>query len=162
MIRLISLSRKAGPHFQFIDKFYFTFFMIFDSYLFLATERGVPILKENSERVLSLGAKIAVMNPQELSRRFPFLNVEDIAMGSLGLQGEGWCVLKLLCQAVANSGLLSAFAGGNDTSTYFLSGLMLMDSLWPSSARQPLSASATYTTRWSRSTTRAVYTMERQ
>jgi len=36
------------------------------------------------------GADIALLSPRELSARFAWLNVADIALGSLGLAGEGW------------------------------------------------------------------------
>jgi FAD-dependent oxidoreductase domain-containing protein 1 len=36
------------------------------------------------------GADIALLEPRELARRFPWLNVADIELGALGLSGEGW------------------------------------------------------------------------
>jgi FAD-dependent oxidoreductase domain-containing protein 1 len=36
------------------------------------------------------GADIALLDKEALKRRFPWLNVEDVAQGSLGLSGEGW------------------------------------------------------------------------
>jgi glycine/D-amino acid oxidase-like deaminating enzyme len=36
------------------------------------------------------GAKIALLSPQALKARFPWLNVEDVELGALGLSGEGW------------------------------------------------------------------------
>ncbi len=36
------------------------------------------------------GAQIALLAPRELKERFPWLNVEDIELGALGLSGEGW------------------------------------------------------------------------
>jgi FAD-dependent oxidoreductase domain-containing protein 1 len=36
------------------------------------------------------GADIALLAPEQLRARFPWLNVEDIELGSLGLSGEGW------------------------------------------------------------------------
>ena len=36
------------------------------------------------------GADIALLSPAELAARFPWLNVADIELGSLGLSGEGW------------------------------------------------------------------------
>ncbi len=35
-------------------------------------------------------ADIALLSPRELAARFPWLNVADIELGSLGLSGEGW------------------------------------------------------------------------
>lgn len=36
------------------------------------------------------GADVALLSKAELESRFPWLNVSDIAQGSLGLSGEGW------------------------------------------------------------------------
>lgn len=36
------------------------------------------------------GADVALLPPRELAARFPWLNVDDIGQGSLGLSGEGW------------------------------------------------------------------------
>lgn len=36
------------------------------------------------------GADVALLSPGELAARFPWLNVDDIELGSLGLSGEGW------------------------------------------------------------------------
>jgi glycine/D-amino acid oxidase-like deaminating enzyme len=36
------------------------------------------------------GADVGLFGPDELKAKFPWLNVDDIALGSLGLSGEGW------------------------------------------------------------------------
>lgn len=36
------------------------------------------------------GADVALLSPAQLAARFPWLNVDDIELGSLGLSGEGW------------------------------------------------------------------------
>jgi FAD-dependent oxidoreductase domain-containing protein 1 len=59
-------------------------------YLFLATDAGCPGLAANHRLQRSLGADIALLTPAELAARFPWLSVEGIAAGSLGLSGEGW------------------------------------------------------------------------
>src|SRR5690606_11553077 len=59
-------------------------------YLFLATTAGLDVLRENHAIQIRLGADIALLSPQALSSRFPWLNTRDIAAGSLGLSGEGW------------------------------------------------------------------------
>ena len=59
-------------------------------YLYLATDAGAHVLRENNALQKQLGADIALMTPAELSARFPYLNVEDLALGSFGLSGEGW------------------------------------------------------------------------
>ncbi|ESR25343.1 NAD(P)/FAD-dependent oxidoreductase [Lutibaculum baratangense] len=59
-------------------------------YLFLATETGARQLRENHELQTARGADIALMTPDELQGRFPWLSVEGIAAGSWGRTGEGW------------------------------------------------------------------------
>jgi len=58
-------------------------------YLFLATEAGMDLLREKHEIQRSCGAEVALLSPGELVERFPFMNVDDLAGGSLGLRGEG-------------------------------------------------------------------------
>ena len=36
------------------------------------------------------GANVALLSAAQMKRRFPWLNVEDVRQGSLGLSGEGW------------------------------------------------------------------------
>ena len=59
-------------------------------YLFLATESGLKILQKNNAIQRELGADIALLSRDELAARFPWLNVSDLAAGSLGLRNEGW------------------------------------------------------------------------
>jgi glycine/D-amino acid oxidase-like deaminating enzyme len=33
---------------------------------------------------------VALLGPEALRQRYPWLNVDDVALGSLGLSGEGW------------------------------------------------------------------------
>lgn len=59
-------------------------------YLFLATATGKATLRENYALQTSLGADIALLAPDALKERFPWLNVDDIVAGAYGLSGEGW------------------------------------------------------------------------
>jgi sarcosine oxidase len=68
-------------------------------YLFLATEAGLPILKQNHAIQRSLGADIVLLQPHELAARFPWLSVDDLAAGTLGLANEGWVDPYALLQA---------------------------------------------------------------
>jgi len=36
------------------------------------------------------GADVVLMNPEEIKQRFPWISVEGVEQGSLGLSGEGW------------------------------------------------------------------------
>jgi len=59
-------------------------------YLYLATEAGAPVLRDNHVVQTAEGADIALLAPDALKRRFPFLHVDDLALGAWGRTGEGW------------------------------------------------------------------------
>ena len=59
-------------------------------YLFLATPAGLDVLKANHATQRPMGAQVVLLTPAELKSRFAWLNVEDLAGGSLGLANEGW------------------------------------------------------------------------
>ncbi|MBM3485451.1 MAG: FAD-binding oxidoreductase [Alphaproteobacteria bacterium] len=59
-------------------------------YLFLASPDGIATLRDNRATATALGAAIAWLDPAALALRFPWLSVEDIAAGTLGLANEGW------------------------------------------------------------------------
>jgi glycine/D-amino acid oxidase-like deaminating enzyme len=61
-----------------------------NGYLYLATDAGAPILRENHASQLREGADIVLLEPGEVARRFPHVNVEDIALAAWGRRGEGW------------------------------------------------------------------------
>lgn len=77
-------------------------------YLVLAPKQGLDALRRNHALQTSLGARIALLSPQQLQSRFPWLAVEDLGGGCLGLEGEGWLDGYLLLQALRNK----ARAGG--------------------------------------------------
>jgi glycine/D-amino acid oxidase-like deaminating enzyme len=59
-------------------------------YLYLATAAGAPTLRSLNGMQRACGADIALLEPAQLARRFPWLATDDLALGSLGLHGEGW------------------------------------------------------------------------
>ena len=59
-------------------------------YLFLASEAGLDILRDNHRIQRRHGADVVLLTPAELRGRFPWLSVDGVAAGSLGLSGEGW------------------------------------------------------------------------
>ncbi|HSI42450.1 MAG TPA: FAD-binding oxidoreductase [Xanthobacteraceae bacterium] len=69
-------------------------------YLMLASAAGLPVLQANHAVQQAEGADIALLDPAGLAARFPYLNVEDIAAGALGLSGEGWFDAHALLAAV--------------------------------------------------------------
>jgi sarcosine oxidase len=70
-----------------------------EGYLFLATTFGLPVLERNQAKQTALGADIALLSPESLRARFPWLEISDLAGGSLGLRGEGWLDPYSLLQA---------------------------------------------------------------
>ncbi len=59
-------------------------------YLFLAGEDGIATLREVHAIQCAAGADVALLSPGEIRDRFPSMNVDDLAGGTLGLSSEGW------------------------------------------------------------------------
>jgi FAD-dependent oxidoreductase domain-containing protein 1 len=59
-------------------------------YLYLATSAGAALLRDLHALQRAEGVDVALLSPTELSVRFPWLATDDLALGSLGLSGEGW------------------------------------------------------------------------
>jgi FAD-dependent oxidoreductase domain-containing protein 1 len=59
-------------------------------YLFLTGESGRAAMTENHRIQRELGVAVALLAADELGTRFPWLQTADLAIGSLGLTGEGW------------------------------------------------------------------------
>lgn len=59
-------------------------------YLYLADAAGRDALARQHAVQRRCGAAVALYAPAELARRFPWLDAGDLALGSLGLVGEGW------------------------------------------------------------------------
>src|ERR1700730_5470803 len=59
-------------------------------YLYLVTEDDRAALARQHATQRRCGAPVALLAPNQLARRFPRLDTAGIALGSLGLDGEGW------------------------------------------------------------------------
>ena len=59
-------------------------------YLYLASQGGAATLRENHAIQKAQGVQVALLEPAALQQRFPWLRVDDLALASLGLEGEGW------------------------------------------------------------------------
>jgi FAD-dependent oxidoreductase domain-containing protein 1 len=59
-------------------------------YLYLATSAGEATLRAVNAVQRDEGVDVALLSPAELSARFPWLAVDDLTLGSLGVSGEGW------------------------------------------------------------------------
>ncbi len=72
-------------------------------YLYLATDAGAHVLTKNQALQTRCGAQVALLTPREIAARFPWLTLDDITLGSLGLSGplsgEGWFDGYLALQA---------------------------------------------------------------
>ena len=72
-----------------------------NGYLFLAgSEAQAAILRDNSCIQRDLGAETELLEPAEISRRFPFFQCPDVTLGAFGPRHEGW---------FDNMGLLGGF-----------------------------------------------------
>ena len=76
------------------------FGLVEQGYLFLASPGGVAVLEENHRVQTANGAKVALLDPAGLRSRFPWLSTEGIALGALGISGEGWFDGYSLLQAL--------------------------------------------------------------
>jgi FAD-dependent oxidoreductase domain-containing protein 1 len=59
-------------------------------YLLLAAPDGAGIAHSNHAIQRREGAATQLLGPDALARRFPFLSVDGLALGSFGPSGEGW------------------------------------------------------------------------
>jgi glycine/D-amino acid oxidase-like deaminating enzyme len=77
--RLLEVDGDA-PHIGLVER----------GYLYLATPGGADGLRALNAVQRAHGADIALLAPDALAQRYPWLNTDGIALGSLGLRGEGW------------------------------------------------------------------------
>jgi FAD-dependent oxidoreductase domain-containing protein 1 len=68
-------------------------------YLYLARAGQDAALRQRQARQAALGAAVALLEPQALAQRFPWLHTADLGCGALGLSGEGWFDGPALWQA---------------------------------------------------------------
>ncbi|WP_025897698.1 NAD(P)/FAD-dependent oxidoreductase [Sneathiella glossodoripedis] len=59
-------------------------------YLFLAKDHQIPVLYNNHEIQKRENVPVALLDPEDLAKAYPWMNVSDLAGGSVGLEGEGW------------------------------------------------------------------------
>ncbi|MCB0991832.1 MAG: FAD-binding oxidoreductase [Acidimicrobiales bacterium] len=61
-----------------------------NGYLFLIDEERKDTLVANWNTQTSLGSDISLLTPERIAQRWPWINTDGIAAGSLGETGEGW------------------------------------------------------------------------
>ncbi|XP_025413960.1 FAD-dependent oxidoreductase domain-containing protein 1-like isoform X2 [Sipha flava] len=59
-------------------------------YLFLATKKGADTMLENHKVQKELGACVELLTPDMIKEKYPWLNVDDIELGSFGSLNSGW------------------------------------------------------------------------
>ena len=59
-------------------------------YLILGDAKSIDARRAGAEMQIDNGASVDVLRPDEILARFPWLNVEDVGIGTLGLANEGW------------------------------------------------------------------------
>ena len=59
-------------------------------YLILSSDNGRAILEENHAVQIANGADNVLLDPQGLSKQFPWLVTDGLALGCFGRSGEGW------------------------------------------------------------------------
>lgn len=64
--------------------------LVRSAYLIVAGPAGEAVLRRNRAVQTAEGAEVAWLDPPALRARFPWLNTEDLAAGTLGLSREGW------------------------------------------------------------------------
>ena len=64
--------------------------LVEQGYLYLATLAGENAMRNNHVIQRECDVDVALLDPAELGRRFPWLSTADLALGSLGESGEGW------------------------------------------------------------------------
>lgn len=70
-----------------------------NGYLFLAgDDQGQEVLERNHATQKSCGADVTLLDADALGRRFPWLNLEGLTLGSYGERGEGWFDSSALMQ----------------------------------------------------------------
>jgi FAD-dependent oxidoreductase domain-containing protein 1 len=85
----LGVRGDAAPEIDFVE----------GGYLFLASEAGRAALEHNHAVQRRHDVPAVLLTPTELRTRFPWMQVDDLAGGSLGLADEGWFDAYALLQA---------------------------------------------------------------
>ena len=74
--------------------------LVHSAYLLLADAGREEMLRSAHQRFIDLGSKVAWLDPDALSARFPYLYTGDLVGGTLGLEREGWFDAHMLLRAL--------------------------------------------------------------
>lgn len=83
-------------------------------YLYLAQPEQVAAMQTAHQIQKQAGADVALLEPEALRQRYPWLNVDDVVLGSLGLSGEGWFDGPALHQAFLKKAMAQGVQRLND------------------------------------------------
>ena len=128
----IEFLRHAGEHLE-VEGERPDIGLVEPGYLYLASPEGAPILTRNHALQRERGVDVALLSPEALRERFPWLSTEDVALGSLGLSGEGWFDAYTLMQAFRRKArahgacYVTAEARGFDTHRHRIAAVRLAD-----------------------------------
>ncbi|PIO69485.1 FAD dependent oxidoreductase [Teladorsagia circumcincta] len=82
--------RHAGEHLRILDNAPPDINLLPNGYLYLAqNEEQAEELRKNWKIQLDKGACVALLSKDQLKDRFPFMDFEDVVLGTLGLENEG-------------------------------------------------------------------------
>ncbi|KAL6724782.1 hypothetical protein Aduo_019639 [Ancylostoma duodenale] len=82
--------RHAGEHLRILDNAPPDINLLPNGFLYLArTEQEADSLRDSWKLQLDKGACVALLSKSDLQVRFPFMNFDDVVLGSLGLENEG-------------------------------------------------------------------------
>ncbi|XP_061607322.1 FAD-dependent oxidoreductase domain-containing protein 1 isoform X1 [Phyllopteryx taeniolatus] len=59
-------------------------------YLLLASDKAAHIMEDNYHTQRAAGAQVSLLSPTQLKETFPWMNTEDVALASYGVENEGW------------------------------------------------------------------------
>jgi sarcosine oxidase len=94
----IGFMREAGERLA-VDGEAAEIGLVESAYLFLASDAGLPVLRANHAVQTENGARVALLSPDELATRFPWMRTDGVAGAALGLADEGWLDPYALLQA---------------------------------------------------------------
>ncbi|CAB4055045.1 FOXRED1 [Lepeophtheirus salmonis] len=103
----VLMSLQSADFYRHLDKFLFingqhlpTVHYQPHSYLYLASEEGASQMEANHRMQISYGAKSELLSARKIKDMFPWINTDGIAIGSLGMENEGFIDSKSLLQAL--------------------------------------------------------------
>uniref|UniRef100_M4BFM4 FAD-dependent oxidoreductase domain-containing protein 1 n=1 Tax=Hyaloperonospora arabidopsidis (strain Emoy2) TaxID=559515 RepID=M4BFM4_HYAAE len=76
----LKVDGHDAPNVQFVE----------GGYMFLASDRGVDILRENYATQKATGADVQLLDPAALKKRFPWISTEGVEQAVLGVKDQGW------------------------------------------------------------------------